>query len=93
MKVGVVGAGGAGGYFAARWWEAGIDVTLIARGRHLESTRRVVNRDDDFRVAPAVSSRHDGGSWGDGEERNRSGGSMVEVDYRESPSGRVTVEL
>ncbi len=37
MKIGIVGAGGAGGYFAGRWAEAGLDVTLIARGRHFEA--------------------------------------------------------
>ncbi len=39
MRVGVVGAGGAGGYFAGRWCEAGIDVTLLARGQHFEAIR------------------------------------------------------
>lgn len=38
--IGIVGAGGAGGYFAARWCEAGLDVTVIARGAHLEAMRR-----------------------------------------------------
>ena len=37
LKVAVVGAGGAGGYFGVRWAEAGLDVTLIARGAHLEA--------------------------------------------------------
>jgi len=39
MKVGIVGAGGTGGYFAARWWEAGLKVTLIGRGAHLDAMR------------------------------------------------------
>lgn len=39
MKIGVVGAGGAGGYFAGRWSEAGLNVTLLARGRHFEAIR------------------------------------------------------
>lgn len=39
MRIGLVGAGGAGGYFAARWVEAGRDVVLIARGAHLERIR------------------------------------------------------
>lgn len=39
MRIGVVGAGGAGGYFAGRWSEAGLDVTLLARGRHFEAIR------------------------------------------------------
>ena len=37
MKVAVIGAAGAGGYFGARWAEAGLDVTLLARGAHLEA--------------------------------------------------------
>ena len=39
MKVAVIGAGGAGGYFGARWAEAGLDVTLLARGAHLEAIK------------------------------------------------------
>lgn len=34
VSVAVVGAGGAGGYFGGRWVEAGLDVTLVARGAH-----------------------------------------------------------
>lgn len=60
MKVGVVGAGGAGGYFAGRWWEAGIDVTLIARGQHLEATRRdglrLVSPLGDVEARPTVAA-------------------------------------
>ncbi len=37
MKIAVIGAGGVGGYFGGRWAEAGLDVTLIARGAHLEA--------------------------------------------------------
>ena len=37
MRVAVIGAGGVGGYFGARWFEAGLDVTLLARGAHLEA--------------------------------------------------------
>ena len=33
----MIGAGGVGGYFGARWAEAGLDVTLVARGAHLEA--------------------------------------------------------
>jgi 2-dehydropantoate 2-reductase len=36
MRIAVFGSGGAGGYFGARWTQAGLDVTLVARGRHLE---------------------------------------------------------
>ena len=37
LRVAVIGAGGVGGYFGARWFEAGLDVTLLARGAHLEA--------------------------------------------------------
>ena len=37
LRVAVIGAGGVGGYFGARWAEAGLDVTLLARGAHLQA--------------------------------------------------------
>lgn len=39
MKIAVMAAGGVGGYFGARLAAAGNDVTLFARGRHLEAMR------------------------------------------------------
>lgn len=39
MKVTVVGAGGVGGYFGGRLVLAGIDVTFVARGEHLEALK------------------------------------------------------
>jgi 2-dehydropantoate 2-reductase len=39
MKIAVYGAGGVGGYLAARLFQAGADVHLIARGAHLEALR------------------------------------------------------
>jgi 2-dehydropantoate 2-reductase len=39
MKVAVVGAGGVGGYFGGRLAVSGQDVTMIARGPHLEAIR------------------------------------------------------
>lgn len=39
MHMFVVGAGGAGAYFAARWADAGRSVTLLARGKQLEAIR------------------------------------------------------
>ena len=39
MKFGVMGAGGVGAYFGAKLAAAGNDVTLIARGRHLEALK------------------------------------------------------
>jgi 2-dehydropantoate 2-reductase len=39
MRIVVVGAGGVGGYFGAKLARAGQDVTLVARGAHLEAIR------------------------------------------------------
>ncbi|MDX1489223.1 MAG: 2-dehydropantoate 2-reductase, partial [Acidiferrobacterales bacterium] len=55
MKVCVVGAGAIGGYLGVRLTLAGEDVTLIARGAHLEAIKRnglkLVNRDGSEEVA------------------------------------------
>ena len=40
MKLAVYGAGGVGGYFGGRLAQAGADVSLIARGDHLDALRR-----------------------------------------------------
>ena len=40
IRIAVVGAGGVGGYFGARLVAAGVDLTFIARGAHLETMRR-----------------------------------------------------
>ena len=37
MKILIMGAGGVGGYYGARFAEAGRDVTFVARGRHAEA--------------------------------------------------------
>lgn len=56
MKICVYGAGAIGGYFGARLARCGHDVTLIARGPHLEAMRknglRLIGADDDFTVHP-----------------------------------------
>ena len=39
MKIAVLGAGGAGGFFGGRLAHTGYDVTFIARGRHLAAMR------------------------------------------------------
>jgi 2-dehydropantoate 2-reductase len=39
LKIAIVGAGGVGGYFGGRWAQAGLDVTFLARGAHLEAMR------------------------------------------------------
>ena len=59
MKIGVVGAGGVGGYYGARLASAGAEVGLIARGDHLAAIRehglRVRADDADFTVRVAAS--------------------------------------
>ena len=40
MKVLVMGSGGVGGYYGAVLLRAGHDVTLVARGDHLDAIRR-----------------------------------------------------
>ncbi len=40
MKICIYGAGAIGGYLGAELAQAGYDVTLIARGPHLEAMRR-----------------------------------------------------
>lgn len=59
MKVGIVGAGGVGGYYGARLASAGAEVGLIARGDHLAAIRehglRVRADDADFTVRVAAS--------------------------------------
>src|SRR6266540_1133606 len=59
MKIGVVGAGGVGGYYGARLASAGAEVGLIARGDHLAAIRehglRVRADDADFVVHVAAS--------------------------------------
>ncbi|BCS35819.1 2-dehydropantoate 2-reductase [Luteitalea sp. TBR-22] len=39
VRFGVVGAGAVGGYYAARLAQAGFDVSLVARGAHLDAIR------------------------------------------------------
>ena len=39
MRMAVIGAGGVGGYYGARWLAAGNPVTFVARGGHLEQLR------------------------------------------------------
>jgi 2-dehydropantoate 2-reductase len=59
MKVGVVGAGGVGGYYGGRLALAGAEVGLIARGAHLAAIRErglgIRADDGDFTVRVAAS--------------------------------------
>jgi len=58
MKIMIVGAGGVGGYLGARFIRAGENqVSLVARGAHLEAIRqqglRIVDQQDEYTVHPA----------------------------------------
>lgn len=59
MRVAVVGAGAIGGYVGAMLARAGADVSLVARGAHLEGMRhqglRVVAEGEEFTVHPPAS--------------------------------------
>lgn len=56
MKICVLGAGAVGGYFGGRFAQAGLDVTFVARGAHLDAMRtnglQVKSLNGDFRVNP-----------------------------------------
>jgi 2-dehydropantoate 2-reductase len=39
MRFAIVGSGAVGGYYGAKLWQAGHDVTFIARGKHLDAIR------------------------------------------------------
>ena len=57
MRIAVMGTGGVGGYFGARLAAAGLDVAVIARGRHLaairESGLRLASPKGDALIRPA----------------------------------------
>jgi 2-dehydropantoate 2-reductase len=59
VKIGVIGAGGIGGYYGASLVRAGAEVALIARGEHLAAIQdrglRVRSEDSDFTVQLAAS--------------------------------------
>ncbi len=61
MRFAIVGAGATGGLIGARLARAGHEVTLIARGAHLEALRReglrVVGQGEDFTVRPEATDR------------------------------------
>lgn len=60
-KIGVFGAGAVGGHVAARLARAGLAVSVVARGPHLDAIRRqglrLITHDDDFTVQVAASDR------------------------------------
>ena len=60
MKIAVMGTGGLGGYFGGQMAHAGLDVTFIARGKHMQAIRanglQVNSPGNDFLVKPAKVS-------------------------------------
>src|SRR5438046_2760776 len=70
MKVCVFGAGAIGGYLGVGLANAGVDVTLVARGAHLAAMRKDGLRlqiDGEERVAPGVIRHEHGGKFPIGE--------------------------
>ena len=63
MKIVIVGAGAIGGYMGAKLAQSGADVTLFARGPHLEAMRerglRVEGPKEQFEVRPTVTGSLD----------------------------------
>ncbi|BAS27334.1 2-dehydropantoate 2-reductase [Limnochorda pilosa] len=57
MRIGVVGVGAVGGFFGCLLSRAAAEVTLLARGAHLEAIRR-----DGLRVRSPLAA-DDGGEW------------------------------
>jgi 2-dehydropantoate 2-reductase len=59
VRIVIAGAGAIGGYIGARLAREGADVTLFARGRHLEAMRtrglRIRSSEDEFEVRPRVT--------------------------------------
>ena len=57
MKIAVMGTGGLGGFFGGQMARAGLDVTFIARGKHMEAIRanglQVNSPGNDFLIKPA----------------------------------------
>ena len=60
MKVLIYGIGGVGGYFGGRLAKAGNEVTMIARGKHLQAIKEngleVESINGDFRVFPKLAT-------------------------------------
>ena len=58
MRIAIIGAGGVGGYYAAKLTQPGHDVTLLARGEHLEAIQKngIVIRDHDTTFSVPVSA-------------------------------------
>ena len=63
MRVAIIGLGGVGGYIAAAFYKAGIDVTGFARGQHLHAIEQkglqIVEDDISYNVLLPVQSTQD----------------------------------
>ena len=64
LKIGIVGAGGVGGYIAAKLTQHDVPVKLFARGRHLEAIRenglKVIEPDGEFTVFADTTAPKEG---------------------------------
>jgi 2-dehydropantoate 2-reductase len=62
MKILTFGIGGVGGYFGGKLAQAGFDVTLIARGKHLEAIKKngleVESINGNFKVNPKLATNN-----------------------------------
>lgn len=60
MHILIFGIGGVGGYFGGKLVKAGYDVTMIARGKHLEAIRKngleVESINESFKVKPKLAT-------------------------------------
>lgn len=60
MRIAVFGSGAVGGYFGARLLQAGVEVSLIARGEHLRAIQkrglRVTGATGEFSVSPLLAT-------------------------------------
>ena len=60
MRIAIFGTGAIGGYFGGRLAQAGLDVTFIARGKHLQAIKkdglRVESICGDFSVHPVAAT-------------------------------------
>ena len=70
MRIAIIGAGGVGGYYSAKLTQAGHDVTLLARGEHLEAILKngmvIKDHDTTFSVPVTATNRPDdllGAEW------------------------------
>ena len=64
MKIAVMGTGGVGGYFGARFAAAGADVAFVARGNHLAAMRqggiKVESKNGDLHLKPVQATNKPG---------------------------------